>query len=205
MQFNKLLTRFFLLFLCLVGWACKSDQLSTLSENVDISPLQINILKEELQLHPNEGLVYYQGKPFTGTSVSFYADEKIAEKIDYLQGKRQGLYRKWFASGLLSFEAHYQNGKLEGSSKSWWKNGQQRSEANHSQGVVHGVQRQWYQSGQLFEELHIEHGKEEGMQKSWRENGKVYNNYEAKNGRIFGLKRANLCYELEKEVIQYKD
>lgn len=47
-------------------------------------------------------------------------------------------------------------------------------------------------------------GREEGMQKAWRENGKIYNNYEAKNGRIFGLKRANLCYELENEEVQFK-
>ena len=70
-------------------------------------------------------------------------------------------------------------------------------------GVTHGNQRQWYQNGQLFKSIHIVDGKEEGLQQAWRENGKIYNNYEAKNGRIFGLKRANLCYELETEVVQY--
>jgi antitoxin component YwqK of YwqJK toxin-antitoxin module len=69
-------------------------------------------------------------------------------------------------------------------------------------GVPHGIQKQWYQSGAKFKHLSLNHGIEEGLQQSWRENGKIYNNYEAKNGRIFGLKRANLCYELEEEIIQ---
>ena len=48
----------------------------------------------------------------------------------------------------------------------------------------------------------IVNGREEGMQQAWRRNGKIYNNYEAKNGRIFGLKRANLCFQLEEEIVQ---
>ncbi|MEM7512572.1 MAG: toxin-antitoxin system YwqK family antitoxin, partial [Bacteroidota bacterium] len=52
---------------------------------------------------------------------------------------------------------------------------------------------------------HLVGGKEEGLQQAWRENGKIYNNYEAKNGRIFGLKRANLSYELDNEIIQYAE
>jgi hypothetical protein len=46
-------------------------------------------------------------------------------------------------------------------------------------------------------------GKEEGLQQAWLENGKIYVNYEAKNGRIFGMNRANLCYKLKNEKVQY--
>lgn len=78
-----------------------------------------------------------------------------------------------------------------------------RSESSFTEGIAHGTQRQWYKSGALFKEINLVEGKEEGMQKAWRENGKIYNNYQARNGRIYGLKRANLCYELDDEEVQY--
>ncbi len=34
------------------------------------------------------------------------------------------------------------------------------------------------------------------------ENGKLYANYEAIDGRVYGLKRANLCFDLNDETIQ---
>jgi hypothetical protein len=41
------------------------------------------------------------------------------------------------------------------------------------------------------------------LQQAWLENGTLYVNYEAKNGRIFGMNRANLCYKLKNEKVQY--
>ena len=105
----------------------------------------------------------------------------------------------------MSFEANYSNGKLDGTSKTFWKDGTPRSTSFFIEGITHSTQLQWYKSGQLFKEMNYNMGVEEGMQKAWRENGAIYNNYEAKNGRIFGLKRANLCYELEDEIVVYED
>ena len=69
-------------------------------------------------------------------------------------------------------------------------------------GVGDGVQMQYYISGAKFKMITIKNGQQNGMQKAWRQNGKIYSNYEAKNGRIFGLKRSNLCYELENEKVK---
>ena len=80
-----------------------------------------------------------------------------------------------------------------------------RSESNFKMGIAEGEQWQWYKSGAKFKRRQLVNGREEGIQQSWRENGKIYNNYEAKNGRIFGLKRANLCFELDNEIVQYED
>lgn len=161
-----------------------------------------SVAKSQLILNQNVGLVYYKGKPFTGTSVVNYLNGKKAEIINYTNGIREGVYKKWFEDGLLSFEAYYVNGKLDGVSKSWWFNGNLRSESHYIDGVANGIQKQWYVTGEKFKQMTIVNGKEEGMQKAWRRNGKIYNNYEAKNGRIFGLKRANLCFQLEEEIVQ---
>ena len=162
----------------------------------------IEIDKSDLNKKPNLGLMYYNNQPFTGTSVLYYTDTIKAETIEYKNGNRHGLYRKWFPDGLLSFESNYSHGQQHGITKTWWKNGKFRSQANYSNGMANGIQKQWYKSGNIFKEMTIVNGKEEGMQKAWRENGKIYNNYEAKNGRIFGLKRASLCFQLDDEEVQ---
>ncbi len=209
MRFNKVI--FYLLILCNVVFACtySSNQQST-QAGVSISTVSTSsptsiVTADSLLLNPNKGLIYYQGKPFTGTSVSYFKNGQQAKRIDYVNGKKQGFYKKWFVDGLLSFESQYVNGKQHGLTSTWWSNGNLRSESNYVAGIPDGVQKQWYKSGAKFKVIHLSRGKEEGLQQSWRENGKLYNNYEAKNGRIFGLKRANLCYELDNEQIKTKE
>lgn len=184
--------------------ACVNQNRVPSQPNENYGLLNKVVTHDSLVLRPNEGLVYLESRPFTGTGINQYMSGKQARSIKYLAGKKEGLYQKWFEDGTLSYEAHYRMGKLIGTAKSWWKNGQLRSIARYENGVLHGKQEQWYKSGALFKEMNLVMGKEEGMQKAWRENGKIYNNYEAKNGRIFGLKRANLCYELDNEITQFK-
>lgn len=170
-------------------------------------PLQaaLEINKSELTLRANEGLFYYKESPFTGTALSFMSDGSLVESEGFINGKRNGLLKKWYADGTQSYQATYKNGKLHGTGNTWWPNGQMRTASNYVEGVTHGRQLQWYKSGVLFKEINLVQGKEQGLQKAWRENGKIYNNYEAKNGRIFGLRRSKLCFELSEEEVQYAD
>lgn len=163
------------------------------------------ILKDSLELAANEGLVYYKGQIFTGIAKSFYPSGSVAEMIEYSRGKKNNLYKKYFEDGTQSYEAQYREGKKSGISKSWWSNGNLRSESNFKEGKPDGLQKQWYKSGAKFKILNLVKGLEEGRQQSWRENGKVYSNYQAINGRIFGLKRANLCYKLDAEEVQFQN
>ena len=159
---------------------------------------------DELRLDQNGGILYHNDIPFSGYSVDYYPNDTVkAKSISYRDGKKEGLYKKWYKDGTLSYKADYSNGKKNGTSETWWKDGTLRSKSHFLLGVIEGKQEQWYRSGAKFKELNYLHGKEEGMQRAWRENGKIYNNYEAKNGRIFGLKRANLCFQLEDETIVY--
>ncbi|WP_235904666.1 toxin-antitoxin system YwqK family antitoxin [Patiriisocius marinus] len=180
--------------------ATTKEEGSSTSEILNTETLaEISI--SQLTLHPNEGLLYQNEKPFTGIAVSKYPNGIPSEKVTYLNGIKNGLQTKWFADGIKSFETTYTNGKRNGTSTTWWKNGKLRSQGSYTNGIAQGTHEQWYISGAPFKKLSLVNGKEEGLQQSWRENGKIYNNYEAKNGRIFGLKRANLCFQLEDGVI----
>jgi len=192
---------FFALLFCLKS--CQVPDKKKVPSTPIVDALVID--KSTLELRPLEGLVYYKDRPFTGTSVAYFTPQQLAVSIQYINGKKEGRYQKWYPNRQLSFESNYANGRQEGSTKTWWKNGILRSEATFKNGVAHGVQLQWYKSGAKFKRLNIVNGKEEGLQQAWRENGKIYNNYEAKNGRIFGLKRANLCYQLADETVKFSD
>jgi len=189
-------------------FSCKKNTSSNVENKHNsnkISAIKKEIHTDSLTLIPAKGLVFHKDKPFSSTALTYNEAGAIVVSTDYLSGKKHGLYKKWFDDGTLSFETNYQDGKRHGTTKSWWKNGKIRSESNFENGIAEGAQMQWYRSGAKFKRINLKGGKEEGLQQSWRENGKIYNNYEAKNGRIFGLKRANLCYELEEEVVKFKE
>ena len=155
----------------------------------------------DLELRVAEGLVYFNGLPFTGHGIRYHENGQQAEQTSYVDGKKQGNREQWYADGAPKLRIEYREGRYHGVATAWWANGNMRSEGNYVQGKVDGTYRQWYRNGGLFKEMNYDHGQETGLQRAWRENGKLYNNYEARNGRIFGLKRANLCYELNDEEI----
>lgn len=194
----------FWFFLVIVMVGCQSNKTADTSVFTGAVPLP-EVSVDSVKIDRNQGLAFYQGIPFTGVSVASYENDQIAEKITYLDGQRNGSRRKWFISGLLSYEATYVSNQLHGEAKSWWSNGNLRSQSNFQSGVADGTQKEWYQDGQLFKEVQLTDGREEGLQRAWRKNGKLYVNYEARNGRIFGLKRATLCYELTNENIVFND
>lgn len=191
-----------LLIALLLFVACSAPQKPSTLDGL-VNGQTITVSAELLQMNATAGLVYYQGKPFTGAAQSYYADSVLATHDQYVDGKKHGLSAKWFNDGTLSYEGYYVVGKLDGMTKTWWNNGNLRTQNNFEAGVPHGEQIQWYKSGIKFKQMNLVYGKEEGLQRSWRENGKLFNNYEAHDGRIFGLKRSKLCYKLEDEQVRH--
>ncbi|WP_405382256.1 toxin-antitoxin system YwqK family antitoxin [Maribacter sp. LLG6340-A2] len=157
--------------------------------------------KEELKLNQLEGTWYYKNSPYDGYALTLHENGSLAEKVGFVNGKREGVAKRWSANEVLRVEYHYKNNRLEGSFKTWWENGQLAQKANYVNGKMHGIEKKWYADGQLAKERQLVNGREEGQQKAWLQNGTLYVNYEAKNGRIFGLRRANSCYQLEDEVV----
>ncbi|MEM9260730.1 MAG: hypothetical protein AAGA62_13870, partial [Bacteroidota bacterium] len=185
--------RIFILLLALMGCFVDEEKQPAAREQFLLVPTvreRTIVPKDSLSLATKLGLVISAGEPFTGTSVEYYPTGREAVTIDYVAGRKHGLYRKWFMDGTLSFSSAYTDGRRDGITRSWWRNGKLRSQGNYVLGVAQGLHQQWYFSGAKFKEMRLVDGREEGRQQSWRENGKLYNNYEARAGRSFGLKRA---------------
>jgi len=156
---------------------------------------------KQLSIERSTGLRLLGDEPFSGEAVQYYANGNMATLAVFLHGKRHGLLKKWFDSGLVSFDSNYAGGRLNGLTKSWWSNGVLRSETRYLDGKTHGKSQQWYASGEKFKKMNYESGHEVGLQQAWRKNGKLFSNYEYVNGRVFGLKRSNMCFGLKDEKI----
>lgn len=154
-----------------------------------------------LDLHQNEGTWYCNGEVYNGYATKYYPNGTTEEKWGFYKGKREGVARRWSENGVLRVQSYYHQNKLVGDYTTWWENGAMAEVAYYENGMKQGDEKQWYPNGQLAKWRHLVNDKEDGLQKAWLKNGKLYVNYEAKNGRIFGMKRANLCYQLEDEVI----
>ncbi len=176
------------------------------NENNEVKIIaDIEVEKKEIVLHPSEGKWYYKNQPFSGFLVVYHENGILAEKVGYFNGKKEGTAQKRYPDGSLQKICTYVANRLTGKVKSWWPNGNLSMESNYFDGAKHGIQKKWYPNGQLSRQTTSNQGKETGLQQAWLENGKLYANYEVKNGRIFGLKRSNLCYQLNDEDIQYKN
>ena len=169
----------------------------------EISIPNLGVPKKELSLNAKEGRWYVGKEPFNGFAVVYYQNCLPKEKVGYYDGKREGLAHQWHENGVLASEKFFIANRAEGAAKTWWPNGALSSLANYSNRMRHGKQKSWYPNGELAKITNYNQGKEEGLQQAWLPNGKRYVNYEAKNGRFFGLRRANLCYQLKDEVVQY--
>ncbi|WP_422359395.1 toxin-antitoxin system YwqK family antitoxin [Reichenbachiella sp.] len=143
----------------------------------------------------------------SGVVKEFFSNGTLKRVFGLYQGKKEGLLTVYFSNGQLKFEEHYENNKLHGEVKRWsLTNGYQlRALLNYKNGKLHGGQKKWFVTGELHKLMHMNEGKENGLQQAFRKNGVLYANYEAKNGRVFGLKRSNLCYELDDQQVVYKD
>lgn len=140
----------------------------------------------------------------SGRIISFFPNGKIAKNISVFNGEKEGDQLTYFLNGRLRFSETYSANKLHGKVMRWGNEGYTLlAELNYVEGKLHGEQKKWYPTGELHKLLQIRNGKEQGIQKAFRKNGALYANYEAKNGRVFGMKRSNLCYELENEQVVY--
>jgi antitoxin component YwqK of YwqJK toxin-antitoxin module len=198
----RLIKYILLLLLCVFG-SCKKQVAESTSISLGKEIVNILIKKEEIKLNPLKGQWYYNKKPFNGYAVVYHKNKSVSEKIGFFNGKREGSYYKFFKEGSIKNEGYYLQNKLHGIKLNYFKSGKIYSESNYVNGQRHGLQKIWFLNGQLAKRKNLNKGKEEGLQQAWLENGILYVNYEAKNGRIFGMNRANLCYKLKNEKVQY--
>jgi len=158
------------------------------------STLLFLLLIPMLACQPNEST--FDGK--NGLKVLHYKGLGVVKaRIEYKNGKADGLYRAYYQSGKLWSETYYKEGQRHGKATFYYENGKVKSEdfykedlqdstskvydadgklkveCSYFEGRYHNRYAAYYPNGQLRQEKHYKHGREDGEQKSFYPNGQL--------------------------------
>ena len=133
---NKLLTTILTLFLFSSVYA----ETLTLSNDIHEVPFE--------QITFKNTIAYTNGKPYTGRVVEYKDDKRFLE-YGYKNGIQQGLEIGWHTkTGKKSYESNWNEGKKEGLYIRYWPNGKKRSSVNYINDVKEGLKTVWHKNGQ---------------------------------------------------------
>ncbi len=114
-----------------------------------IHPLQCLKCKREIT---NEEYVK------NGTFI-FKSGNKIIECVNYVNGKKDGLYERFYLNGIHYERTNYKDGLLHGTCEFWNDiSGKKMKYMVFENGKLHGPYKSWDQNGTLFEDLYYNNG-----------------------------------------------
>ncbi len=90
-------------------------------------------------------------EPFTGSAVEFHKDGQLLSKINYKDGKRDGLFETFFSeNGQLKFRKNFRDGKKDGLAEIFHKNGRLKNRATFKDGKANGLFEEFREDGELL-------------------------------------------------------
>ena len=91
--------------------------------------------------------------PQNGMYEKKHPNGQISIRGEMRDGKREGVWKSYYESGLPWSEGEYKNGVREGISITWYENGQKRYEGRYANGKQAGKWKYWNENGQLEKEI----------------------------------------------------
>jgi antitoxin component YwqK of YwqJK toxin-antitoxin module len=121
-----------------------------------------------------------------------FTPNAVVEEGEYANGKRQGLWVRYFPNGNKKNEITYLNDKPTGPYKEYYENGNIQEESTwvptRGSGKNVGVHKRYHPNGQLHQEyFYNEMGVKDGEQKVYHENGKIAVEWTEVNGKEEGV------------------
>ncbi len=107
------------------------------------------------------------------TEVSYYPSGKQEYSAEYINGKLDGLSRRWSEDGYLISESVYSHGKLHGIWKKYYENGNTRYKAHYFHGQKHGEEIWYYENGHVKSEQSFHYGVSAGTIIRWHPDGSI--------------------------------
>ncbi len=159
--------------------------------------------KDEQQVALLNGLMMVNNQPFTGTLFTLFGKTTdTAEIMNYLNGREEGEWKKFYPSKKIKEKRYFKNGQKTGEYLSWWENGRQQLQYYFAADEYEGTCREWNETGMLNKVMHYKKGHEDGHQQWWYDQGKVKANYIIKDGRRFGLLGTKNCINVSDSIIK---
>ena len=118
-------------------------------------------------------IVYYHGKPFTGT-IQYHGEDttQMLGQMSYVDGIRHGQETTWHANGKLWGHGLWANGEEEGTWRVYHDNGKLFIENHYVEGKRHGLCTSYEMSGALRKEQQVNMG-QTTMLKYYYEDGSL--------------------------------
>ena len=132
----------------------------------------------------------------------FAATSDTAEIKNYIAGKENGTWKKFYPNHEIKEVREFNNGKKVGKMIGFWENKKSMLEYNFSDDEFNGTCKEWNYSGQLIREMNYVNGHEEGTQKMFYDNGKIRSNYIMKDGKRFGLLGTKNCVNVSDSIFK---
>lgn len=89
----------------------------------------------------------------------YKSGEKIIEKCNYINGKLDGLYERFYLNGIHYEKTNYKNGVYHGSCEFWYDiTGKKMKSMHFENGKLNGPYKYWDQNGKLIEDFYFTNG-----------------------------------------------
>ena len=102
---------------------------------------------DDLSLQEGSAQLKDSGALVTGRVITNYENGQLRMEGYYLAGKKEGVFRWWYASGQLGSEEYFVNDLKHGICSQWYANGQIKQEAEYQEGQPKGRTKYWDENG----------------------------------------------------------
>ncbi len=160
------------------------------------------IRKEEVSFARLEGIVKYEGKPFTGIVYELYGNENRKKQTEYKNGIKHGKEIIFYENGEKKEETEYGNKEKHGKAFKWYENGQIEEEEEFFNEKPHGKHVGWYENGNKRYEVEWNKGKIHGLSIHYDEKGNKKNEFNYENN-ILKMKKYYYKNGNKKEEIEH--
>lgn len=108
-----------------------------------------------------------------GAFKMYNKDGRLTEMIHYVDGKKQGMFTKYYTNGVKASECNMELGRRHGAFKIYNMNGRLIDNIHYVDGKKHGMFTRYHPNGVKARECNIELGRRHGLQTRWDEAGNV--------------------------------
>ena len=187
---EQYLNRFSALLLLVIFGCINLDSKEVKSFNVEI-----------FDFNSKNGIFFKNKTPFTGRVFKLHENGLDTVYIQsYFKGVKNGQFVRFYPKNRIFEKRNYINGKKEGIHIGYWEDGSLAFEYNLKDDEYNGSLKEWNRNGQIIKSFNYVNGYENGSQKLWFDNGEVRSNYVIKNNRRYGLLGTKNCINVSDSI-----
>ncbi len=170
---------------------------------IDLDSKEVKSFNVEIfDFNSKNGIFFKNKTPFTGRVFKLHENDLDTVYIQsYFKGVKNGQFVRFYPKNRIFEKRNYINGKKEGIHIGYWEDGSLAFEYNLKDDEYNGSLKEWNRNGQIIKSFNYVNGYEKGSQKLWFDNGEVRSNYVIKNNRRYGLLGTKNCINVSDSIL----